>query len=456
MKNLKKLYEGNLRKNFFVFALPLVLTILFSQAYNIINTIMAGKLLGDNAISAIGSTAPFISMISSIFWGYGVGFSVYVAMLFGQGDYKKMLNVIYVNLLVSSLVIIIVSAVCIIFYPVIFDFLNIEEAIRKEAFSYFAIYMANLIFLNLNWSFAYISNAIGLAVLPFIASVITNIINIIGNYCLIKYAHMDVGGTALATGLSAILVCIFYVVVLINSLRKLKIRMNTLYFSKEEFITSCKYSFPSMLQQSVMYLCTALVSPLTNQCGANAIAGYTVGMRLYDLNSGVYQNSNKTISNYIAQCVGAKKYNIISKGIRIGLTQTLLFLFPFLAATIFFAKPIAHIFLNSAESISYATLFMQFCMPFVLFNVINNLCHAIFRSAGAGKYLVISTVIYSVARFGYSYLLYPKFEMHGIYLAIALSWITEAVFGLLIYFSGKWKSKEYRDYTSSHSAPQTV
>ena len=59
---MRKLYEGNIRRNFFIFAFPLILTALFSQAYSIINTIMAGKLIGDNAISAIGSTAPFVSL----------------------------------------------------------------------------------------------------------------------------------------------------------------------------------------------------------------------------------------------------------------------------------------------------------------------------------------------------------------------------------------------------------
>lgn len=90
---MKKLYEGNnIRRNFFRYAFPLVLTVLLSQMYNIINTIMAGKLIGDDAISAIGSTAPLITLISSIFWGYGSGFTIYVAMLFGKGDYKKMIK----------------------------------------------------------------------------------------------------------------------------------------------------------------------------------------------------------------------------------------------------------------------------------------------------------------------------------------------------------------------------
>ena len=70
--------------------------------------------------------------------------------------------------------------------------------------------------------------------------------------------------------------------------------------------------------------------------------------------------------------------------------------------------------------------------------------HAVFRSAGAGGYLVLSTIIYSISRIFFSYTLFPKYEMYGIFTATVLSWITEALFVTVIYFSGRWKSPEYK------------
>lgn len=443
---MKKLYEGNIKRNFFSFALPLIITILFSQAYNIINTIMAGHLIGDDAISAIGSTAPLISFISSLCWGYGTGISIYVAVLFGREDYKRMANVIKTNMSMVSVLVIILSAFCILFHNNIFDFLNIEPSMRKDAFAYYSIYIAGLVFLNINWCGVYIANALGLTKLPLIASVITNILNISINYILIKVFGMGVEATAIATIFSAFCVSIFYVVMMINTFNELKVNNCKMYFSFTELKYSLSFAFPSMLQQSVMYLSSALVSPLTNLCGASAIAGYTIGMRIYDVNAGVYQNSNKTISTFIAQCVGAGKQSIIKKGIKTGLFQTIMFLLIFLIPTVFLSDPISRLFLDSKEGLHYSVIFMKCCMPFVFFNVINNLIHAIFRSAGAGQYLVISTLIYAVSRCAYSYLLFDKYEMYGIYAAMVLSWITEAIFGLIIYCSGKWKSPEYKAF----------
>ena len=441
---MKKLYEGNISRNFFVFAVPLIITSLLSQAYNIVNTIIAGYLLGDSSISAIGSTAPFISFISSLFWGYGTGVSIYVAMLFGQNAYKKMVNVIKVNFLVSSVVAMLISVFCIVFYDTIFDFLNIEQALRKEAFLYFGIYIAGLFIFNLSWCSLYITHSLGLTVLPLISSIMTNVINIVGSYILIKFFRFGVSGIAIATVFSALCVTVFYFLMLIKSFKELGADIKGITFDKKEFKTSWQFAFPSMLQQSVMYFCTAAVSPLTNAFGANAIAGYTVGMRIYEVDAGVYQHSNKVVASYVAQCIGAKKYKEINKGMKAVILQTLLFLLPFLAATVLFANGIADLFLDSAEGIYYAEIFMKFCMPFVIFNSANNLFHAVFKSSGAGFQLVVSTVIYSASRIIFSYLLCEKFGMYGIYAAVVLSWVTEAIYGFIIYVSGRWKSEDYK------------
>ena len=302
---MNRLYEGNIRKNFFVYALPLVLTTLLSQAYSFINSAMAGYLIGDDAFAAIGCISPFSTFISSMYWGYGTGFCVYVAILFGRGDYPKMLNVIKANLLISSLFIITISTLCIIFHETIYDFLNVEESLRAESFSYFWVHIASLFLLNISASLVYIAHAVGLTKLPFISSCISNLILIAGNYILIKFAGLGVQGTAIATVISNLFAMCFYTIMLIRSFKKLGVKIGGLYINKDELKWSIHFAFPTMLQQSVMYLCTALVSPLTNLCGASAISGYTIGMRLYDLNAGVYQSSNKTVSNYIAQCIGA-------------------------------------------------------------------------------------------------------------------------------------------------------
>ena len=83
---LKDLTKGNIYKTFLLFAIPLILAGLLSQSSSIIDTVIAGKMFDSKGLAAIGATSPFIQFFSSFFWGYGIGYSIYIANLFGAGD----------------------------------------------------------------------------------------------------------------------------------------------------------------------------------------------------------------------------------------------------------------------------------------------------------------------------------------------------------------------------------
>lgn len=444
---MKKLYEGNIIKNFISFSIPLILSALLSQTHNLVDTAMVGRLIGDEALAAVGSTSPLLTLISSMVWGYGAGSAVYVAHLFGEGDNKRAVNAIKIAILTSSAMCILTAVFFVSSHKLIFEILSIPEQIQKEAFSYFAIYSFGLIFLQINSAGVYIANAFGMSSIAFAASVVSCTLNIAGNYILIAVCNMGVTGAALATVFAAFVVFIYYLIRFSSIFRKLGCSMRGLSLSYSEFKTNFVYGFPNMLQQSVMYLSTTLVSPLVNSAGPAAIAGYTAGMKVYDINAAIYQNSNKTITNYVAHCCGAKKQSLIPRGVATGLIMTLCYLaFP-LVPTVFASRHTASLFFGadaSAQSIGYAVFFLKLCMPFVVFNVLNNAFHAVFRGSGSGRYLVYSTLIYAIARLSYSYMLFPHFEMHGIFVSVPLSWATEAVFGSLVYFLGIVKKSKER------------
>ena len=102
MATTEKLYEGNMRKKYLLFALPLIFSGLISQSYNFINSMMIGKFLGSEAYAATAVTAELIEFLNSIFFGYLAGVGIYASVLYGKNDYKKTLNVIKANFLFSS------------------------------------------------------------------------------------------------------------------------------------------------------------------------------------------------------------------------------------------------------------------------------------------------------------------------------------------------------------------
>ena len=115
MKKPEKLYEGNMRKKYILFAIPLILSALLSQSYNFINSMMIGEFIGSDAFAATACTGELIQFLNSIFFGYLTGVGIYTSVLFGRNEHVKMLNVIKVNFLISSLLALAICILCNVF-----------------------------------------------------------------------------------------------------------------------------------------------------------------------------------------------------------------------------------------------------------------------------------------------------------------------------------------------------
>ena len=450
MKKPEKLYEGNMRKKYLLFAIPLILSALLSQSYSFVNSMMIGKFLGSEAFAATAVTTELIQFLNSIFFGYLTGIGIYVSILFGKSEYEKMLNVIKVNFMLTFTFAIIIVLACNLFCKEIFDILNVNDEVYKNAEVYFRTYVCGYLFLQFNWGFTYISNGMGLTKLPLTASIITGVINVFLNYLFLSVFDKGIGYSALATVISAMIITSVYICIYIKLFRNMGVKLNGIRINKEIFKNSIDYGTPSMFQQMAMYACTALVSPLTNTCATAALSGYAIANKARSLILAVYQGSSKANTNFIAQTMGAGKINKIREGIKVGITQGLLFFGVTLSGFMIYANKFTALFLdpiNDAESFKVSVNIITFLFPFIFFNVFNNLFHGIFRAVGSGKLMFISTLIYAISYVIYAYILFAvlpyEIRIYGVHMALSGAYITEVIFATFIFVTGKWKSQEY-------------
>lgn len=438
---MKDLTKGNIYKTFFLFGFPLVLSGLLSQAYQTIDTAIAGKFLGETGLAAIGATSPLITFLSSVFWGYGAGFCIHVARMFGSGEYKRIKSAVYTNYLFLSALCVLLSVAMLVFHEQIFDFLNVEESLRDDAFAYFSVYVAGLLPIILSFNGLYLMNAFGIGSYPFFMSLISAVVNIAGNLFCVTVLRMGVAGLAAATVFSACVVDVFYVVKLLRCFKEMGVREEKASIRFSFIKDSLPYSCANMCQQMIMYFSGFLISPLVNDLGKSASASYSVVSRIYDINASVYQNSARSLSNYSAQCVGEQKYDRIKKGVWAGFLQGVVFVLPFIIVSVIFREQICSLFFkenDSFETKQYSYVFAQYYLPFILFNVVCNLLHALFRGVKATGYLVSSTCMASVVRYVASVLLIPRYGMHGFFAGWVASWIAEAIYSAILFFFGKW------------------
>ena len=433
--------NGNIRKNYFLFALPLVLSGLLSQMTQTIDTVLAGKIIGTAGLAATGATGPFFSFISSIFWGFTTGVAAFNAKQFGAKDYEGIKRNLYSNYLLLGSFCVAVTVLSIVFYRPLFALLHIDPVIFDDARRYFIIYMIGfiaVIFVQVLINTLY---ALGISGFALVYSIIYTVCHIGGN--LLTVAVLGWGTAGLAV--SAVMSCVIADTAFILKLRAcfkemgvLKVRVKPCF---DDVRSTFSYSVPSSLQQTSMYLASLVLSPMVNAIGATASASYTVMLNLYGILAGIYQNASKTLSNFVAQNLGAGKLDNIKKGVRMGLYVELLLVVPLLLATALFPQQICSIFFQKSYAgadLGYAILFARVFLPLILFNLIANLFHAYFRGTGTMKPLLVATVLGSVSRIAVTALCIGPLGMTGMMIGWASSWVVDGLFGLLVYWLNDW------------------
>lgn len=439
---MKNLTNGNIYKTFLLFAIPMVLAGVFSQCYSVVNTILAGKLLGDGALAAIGSVAPMETFINSVFWGFGSGVGIYVGQLFGAGQYARMKQVVVSNFLFLSAVLVGVSAVLLLFRYPIYTFLQVEPSLVESCNRYFIVSTVGRVVVLFAINCVFVVNAMGDGAFPLWMSLISTALNIAVGVVSITRFGLGVEGLALGNVLSSAVISALYLFKLSASFRRTGVARREGRFSFRAVGDTCRYSLSTMVQQSVMYLAGLTLSPMVNGIGSAASASYTVSLKIYDISAAVYQNSAKTVGNYTAQCFGAKKYGRMRQGLIVGFVQNLLFVAPFLLASSLLARPVAMLFFAADAAplaVDYTVTFARYCMPLLVLNIVANLFHNFFRGIGYMKALLVTTVTGSLARIVISWLLIPSFGIYGYYAGWVLSWLFDGAVGVWLYRFGKWR-----------------
>ncbi len=439
---VKDLTRGNIYKTFILFALPLMLSGLLSQSYNIIDTAIAGKYLGETGIASISSTSSFITLISSVLWGFCTGVSIYTAILFGAEDFRRIKSTI-----LSSATLLFVGCflLCVVFVIIktpIFNFLKIDPLIREDASSYFTLYTLGLVFVILNNYGVCVLNALGISTFPLYMSIVSAAINVAGNVVAIVIFRLGVAGVAIASVFSAVVVDILYAVKIALCFKEMGVLGVKTPFAPEIFKNTLAYALPSTGQQLIMYVAGFLIAPSVNVLGASATASFSVSTHIYNVCASLYQNSSKTVSAYSSQCIGAKKFDRLKKGVFAGAIQSVAVIAPVIIVFALTARPLCLLFFEkgyTGEALDYSLEFTRLFLPFVFLNAVNNLFHSYWRGITAMSYLLLGTAVGTGARIVLTLILTPLLGMTGVHLAWALSWAVEVVPNVILFLSNRWQ-----------------
>lgn len=440
----RDLTVGNPSTVLLKFCLPLFASILFQQLYNIADSLVAGKFIGEDALAAVGNSYEITLIFIAFAFGCNIGCSVIVAQLFGAKDYRRMKTAVSTTLIASGVLCIFLMATGFLFRTKLLQLINTPENVFADSRLYLDIYILGLPFVFYYNVSTGIFSALGDSKTPFLFLAVSSTANIGMDILFVKAFHMGVSGVAWATFLCQGVSCLLAVVVVFRRFSRIKIEQKAPVFSWPLLGRISAVAVPSILQQGFISVGNIVIQSIINTFGSGVMAGYSAAIKLNNLVTTSFTTLGNGISNYTAQNLGAQKLDRIKQGFWAGLRIVLTLSVPIVALYFFDGKQLIYIFLDnpSQTALDVGILFLKIVSPFYFIMTAKLVADGILRGTGTMLKFMITTITDLTLRVVLAFLLSPKYGSTGIWAAWPFGWVVSSSLSLLFYGTGAWKPKQ--------------
>ena len=445
MNKSVKLVSGNPFKTLLLFSIPMILSVTLQQFYNICDSMIAGKMISDSALSAVSATYPITVVYLAIAVGFGVGANIITSRLIGQKDYFNAKSAINTSLITISIIGIVVGLLGILLLNPLLMLLNVyDKEYYSLAYTYLLFYTIGIIFLFLYNVITSLFQALGNSRIPLYLLIISTVLNIFLDILFVKLG-MNIKGIAIATLISIIIVSIVSFIILFIYSKKVLNEKGKI-FDKRLLNNILKIAVPSIIQGSIISIGGVFIQSLINTFGSETTAGYGAAYKIVYVIVNIYTVMSNAISTFTSTNAGAKLYGRIKKGFYSGL---LICGSITLVATIIFLlipKELLKIFGNDNTSIEVVNVGVKFiyCVaPFYIFLCIKIPCDGVLKGAGDMRSFMIATfadlIIRVVLSYLFAYTLPKDYKLLGIFLSWPIGWLVGMIISISAYKYGRWK-----------------
>lgn len=431
----KDLTQGTPERVLWRFCLPLFGSIIFQQLYNIADSLIAGKFVGENALAAVGNSYEITLIFIAFAFGCNIGCSVIVSRYFGAKEYHHAKTAVHTTLISGGVLCVFLMLAGFIGCSFLLELIHTPSEIMGDSRLYLMIYIAGLPFLFFYNIATGIFSALGDSKTPFYFLACSSTANIAMDYAFVKYLQMGVAGVAWATFICQGISCILAMVVVFRHLKALKSEKESEIFSGHIFKQICIVAVPSILQQSFISIGNIIIQSLINGFGPSVIAGYAAAIKLNNLVITSFTTLGNGISNYTAQNMGAGKYDRVHSGFKAGLKLVWILCVPIVLVYLIFGKGLVFLFMDSAEgpAIETGVQILRILVPFYFVVSVKLAADGVLRGASLMGQFMTATFTDLILRVVLAALLSGFMGAVGIWSAWPIGWFIGTAVSLFFY-----------------------
>ena len=425
--------EGKISRSLLLFALPMMAGNLLQQFYNIADTLIVGRVLGSNALAAVGSAYTLMTFLTSIFLGLSMGSGALFSIYKGKNDQDSLRNAIVHAFALIMAVTVLLNVLVYIGIDPILHFLRVPDEVWDGMKAYLLVIFAGIIATSLYNYFSCLLRALGNSTIPLVFLAVSAVLNIGLDLLFVAVLPWGIRGAALATVIAQYVSGIGITLYVLLKCRDLLPSREDLQFNRQILGEIGNLSSMTCVQQSVMNFGILMVQGLVNSFGPVVMAAFAAAVKIDTFAYLPVQDFGNAYSTFIAQNYGAGKKDRIRKGTRESFLISFLFCIVISAVVCIFAAPLMRIFVSAKETavIASGVRYLRiegafYCGIGCLF-----LLYGYYRAVKKPGMSVILTVISLGTRVALAYILSAYIGETGIWMAIPIGWVLADVTGLV-------------------------
>jgi putative MATE family efflux protein len=433
--------EGVIWKQLLKFFFPIMLGTLFQQLYSTVDAMIVGRLIGADALAAVGATGTYIELLVGFFVGLSSGAAVLIAQYFGAGKKELVSDSVHTAVALSAIGGIVAWVAGTLLSPAVLSLLQTPESIYSIALGYLRIYFIGMfpaLVYNMGTG---IFRAVGDSKRPLYYLIIASVVNIVLDVVFIVCFHMGVEGTAWATTVSQIISAILILTALHRQTGKsYQLKYKKIRIDWGILLSMLKIGIPTGIQSMMYNASNMIIQSAVNQFGTATIAAWTAYGKVDLLYWMVINSMGISVTTVAGQNFGAGKPERIRETVRTAMVITTVFTIAMSTVLYVFCPQLLRLFTSDAEVITIGISMMRMLVPcYITFITIEILSGAI-RGCGHSLVPTLITVLgVCVLRAVWVFVVLPIFPGMGtIIAAYPVTWILSSIVFFLYYKKGKW------------------
>ena len=438
----KDMTAGTPGKIIFNFTMPIFIGNIFQQFYNMADTVIVGKFVGNAALAAVGACGTLVFLIIGFLQGVTAGFTVVTAQHFGAGNMKAMKKSVASGAVLTGIVTVILTLLSMISMAKVLHLMNTPSDMYGEAYGYIMVICGGIVAQALYNYLASVLRALGDSKRPLYFLVVAALLNIVLDLVFVLVFSWGVFGVALATILAQICSWVFGIFYINRKYPFLHIRLFRMRLDRRLLGQVIRLGIPSAIQECQFAVGILIMQALINGFGNDFAAGFTAANKIDTFAFMPIESFSIAATTYVGQNMGAGRLDRVQTGTRRALVLGTLVCLAMSAVVLPLRRPLLMLFNREPGVVAAGEAYLLRALSLMFILAMMFIMNGVLRGAGATTVPMVASIISLwAARIPVAYALAYFFGPEEIYWAYPIGWALGLLICVVSYCCGRWKDK---------------